>query len=81
MTDTIVPSPYPEEEPVEPRRAHEGEEEEPESRPLDDDIDEETQSVAAAASLKSRSNRTLIYQNVIHRTCERDRPGADRPPA
>lgn len=39
MTDRIIPSPYPEEEPVEPKRAQENEEEPSEADPFDDDID------------------------------------------
>jgi hypothetical protein len=41
MTDKILPRPYPEEEPVDPRRAHEGEEKQREFDPFDDDIDDE----------------------------------------
>ncbi len=42
MMDRIVPEPYREEEPVEPRRAQENDEEETtESEPADNDLDEE----------------------------------------
>jgi hypothetical protein len=41
MTDRIVPSPNPEEEPVEPTRAPESEEEPREAEPLDDDAEDE----------------------------------------
>jgi hypothetical protein len=40
MTERIVPRPYPDEEPVQPRPAEENEEEHRESDPFDDEDDD-----------------------------------------
>jgi hypothetical protein len=41
MTDRIVPSPYPDDEPVQPTRRPGDKEDPEESDPLDDDIEDE----------------------------------------
>lgn len=57
MTDRIIPSPYPEEEPVEPKRAQENEEEPSEADPFDDDIDGEAVPLPGDSSGVASSSR------------------------